>query len=185
VDGWAGKKTQHGGLAARQGRTTEMSQLTFAAIPGFADLDPAAIAGDQPLTDDSIQKISANAKFACVRIERIYLGFWKHGDTVPPPISPVDGYQYSQAETQYDYYMYSSQGAGSGFVSGQGAPPPLAPNATGADTVLAGHAYDIDDSSGKVTCWTYYFGNGNQVNTNDGVLKVYAVGQRSSQSSYN
>ena len=32
-----------------------MSQLTMASIPGFFDIADSAIAGGQPLTDDSIQ----------------------------------------------------------------------------------------------------------------------------------
>src|SRR5579875_2738055 len=75
-----------------------MSQLTFTAIPGFFDLADSAIAGNQPLTDDSLQKISHNAKFAAVRCEVIFMGFYANGNTVPAPVSPVDGYVYSRAE---------------------------------------------------------------------------------------
>jgi hypothetical protein len=54
-----------------------MSQLSMSQISGFNDISNSSIAADSPLTDDSIQKISANAKFGAVRIERIYMGFFQ------------------------------------------------------------------------------------------------------------
>ena len=49
-----------------------MSQLTLGSIPGFFDLADSAIAAGQPLTDDSMLKISHNAKFGTVRSKLIF-----------------------------------------------------------------------------------------------------------------
>ncbi len=74
-----------------------MSQLLMASIPGFFDLADSTIAAGQPLTDYAILKISHNAKFAVSRHETIPMGFYGPGDTVPAPVSSVDGYTYSYA----------------------------------------------------------------------------------------
>ena len=75
-----------------------MSQMLMSSIPGFFDLADSTIPGGQPLTDYALAKISHNAKFGAVRCEIIYMGFYGPGDTVAPPVSPVDGYSYSYAE---------------------------------------------------------------------------------------
>jgi hypothetical protein len=152
-----------------------MSQLTFSSIPGFFDLQDSAIASGQPLTDDAIQKISHNAKAGAVRNERIYMGFFKNGDVVGVPRSPVDGYQYSRSEVQYDFVRYAIRGPAGGFVSGQAARP--AP----ANSQPAGVYWfvtDIDDSTGQVFMQTSYWDGSHETITNDGIVKVYAVCQR-------
>jgi len=60
-----------------------MSQLTLSSIPGFFDISDSALAGGQPLTDDTMLKISHNAKFAAVRTELLFMGFFQPGDAVP------------------------------------------------------------------------------------------------------
>lgn len=155
-----------------------MSQLTFSAIPGFFDLADSAIAGNQPLTDDSLQKISHNAKFAAVRCEIIFMGYFTNGDTVPVPSSPVDGYTYSRAEAQMMGFVYSSRAPAAGFIAGQAAPPALVNNSNGTGNVIASpYQFDIDDATGVVTYETYWSGNGAQA---EGTIKVFAVCQRSS-----
>ena len=94
-----------------------MSQLTFASIPGFFDLADSAIAAGQPLTDDSISKISHNAKFGVVRAEQFYMGFYANGNTVAAPVSPVDGYAYSYAECLFFLIHSSSLSGGIGRSS--------------------------------------------------------------------
>src|SRR5437868_10026962 len=108
-----------------------MSQLNFSAIPGFFDIVDSVLAGGQPLTDDAILKISHNAKFAAVRTEIIFMGYYRPGDTVPVPVSPVDGYTYSRTECMYLPLLASSRSPGAGFVSGQTSFPALATNDPG------------------------------------------------------
>ncbi len=155
-----------------------MSQLTFASIPGFFDLGDSTILGGQPLTDDAITKISHNAKFGVVRCEIIYMGFFKSGDTVPTPLSPVDGYAYTRQECLFTPLFASGRQPAAGFVSGQATFPVLANSDLGTGNLLVvPYQLDIDDSTGIVTCQVYFSGNGAQ---NQGTVKVYAICQRSS-----
>jgi hypothetical protein len=155
-----------------------MSQLTMAAIPGFFDIQDFAIAGNQPLTDDSIQKISHNAKFGAVRCELIYMGFYTSGNTVPTPVSPADGYAYSRQECAYLPIFASSRQPAAGFVPGQAQFPTLAQSDLGSgNLVMVPYEFDVNDATGVVTCQIYFSGNGAQ---NQGTVKVYALCQRSS-----
>lgn len=155
-----------------------MSQLTFTAVPGFFDLADSAIAGNQPLTDDSLQKISHNAKFAAVRCEIIFMGFYTSGNTVPTPASPVDGYSYSRGEVQMFGEIFSSRSPAAGFIPGQASPPALENNSTGSGNIIASpYQFDVNDATGTVTYATYWSGNGSIA---EGTVKVYAVCQRSS-----
>ncbi|MDE3180393.1 MAG: hypothetical protein KGM47_12130 [Acidobacteriota bacterium] len=160
-----------------------MSQLTFSAIPGFFDLADSAIAGNQPLTDDSLQKISHNAKFAAVRCEIIFMGFYTSGNTVPPPVSPVDGYVYSRGECMFIPIFASSREPAAGFIPGQAQFPVLANTDLGTGAlVMVPYQLDVNDATGVITCEVYFGGNGPQ---NQGTVKVYAICQRSSLSENN
>src|SRR4051794_17310138 len=121
-----------------------MSQLLLNAVPGFTDLDEATIAAEEVLTDDALVKICQNAKFAAVRCERIFMGFYKNGDTVGLPVSPVDGYTYRQDEVLYDWSLYSTRAPGTGFVSGQADPPAISST---QPANLYWVKVDIDDST--------------------------------------
>jgi hypothetical protein len=155
-----------------------MSQLTMSAIPGFFDLADSAISGGQPLTDDSIQKISHNAKFGAVRTELIYMGFYTSGNTVTTPTSPVDGYAYARSECAFIPIFASSRQPAAGFVPGQATFPALASSDLGTGSlVMVPYVLDINDSTGVVTCQVYFSGNAAQ---NQGTLKVYCIATRSS-----
>lgn len=155
-----------------------MSQLTFAAIPGFFDLADSALAGGQPLTDDSLIKINQNAKFAAVRTELLFMGFFQPGDTVPTPVSPVDGYIYSRNECLFLPILVSSRSPAAGFVSGQEAFPALSSVDAGTgNLIVVPYQLDIDDSTGVLTCKTYWSGSGAE---DEGTVKIYCAGIRSS-----
>ncbi len=155
-----------------------MAQLTFAAIPGFVDIPDTAIAADQPLTDDSVQKISHNAKFGAIRCEVIFMGFFTAGATIGVPPSPADGYAYAQAEVVYFPILASTRSPAGGFVNGQKTFPTLAnsDNYTG-NLVAAPYLLDINDTTGVLLCEVYGATNGAQ---SQGTVKVYAICQRSS-----
>lgn len=157
-----------------------MSQLTFSSVPGFFDIGDSAIAGGQPLTDDSISKISHNAKFGAVRCEIIYMGFYSAGNTVATPTSPVDGYAYSRSEVMYIPILASSRSPAAGFTPGQAAFPTLATTDPGTgNLIICPYQLDINDTTGVVTCQTYWSTSGAE---NQGTVKVYAICQRSSVS---
>lgn len=158
----------------------DMSQLTFSSAPGFFDIGDSAIAGGQPLTDDSISKISHNAKFGAVRCEIIYMGFYSAGNTVATPTSPVDGYAYSRSEVMYIPILASSRSPVAGFTPGQAAFPTLATTDPGTgNLIICPYQLDINDTTGVVTCQTYWSTSGAE---NQGTVKVYAICQRSSVS---
>jgi hypothetical protein len=160
-----------------------VSQLTMASMPGFFDIADTAIAGGQPLTDDSIQKISHNAKFGAVRCELIYMGFFEAGNTVGTPTSPVDGYTYARAEVMYIPILASSRSPAAGFTPGQASFPGLATSDAGTgNLIICPYQLDINDTTGVVTCQTYWSTSGAE---NQGTVKVYAFCQRSSVNTAN
>ncbi len=148
------------------------SQLQMSVQPTFSDLADSALAANNPLNDTAIRAVSRNAKFGAVRCESIYAGFFKHGDTVPPPISPVDFYAYSAAEILFDYEVFCSRAAGVGFVSGQKNPPPIAFSQSGNPFWFT---YDIDSS--RIVQLNIAYADGTSA-VHDGIVKVNAVGQR-------
>jgi hypothetical protein len=160
-----------------------MSQLTMSAVPGFTDIPDSAIAGDVPLTDDSIQKISHNAKYGSVRCEVVYMGFYGHGDTIPAPVSPVDGYQYARAECSFIWSIYSNRSRAEPYTPGQQLPPPQANGQPQNGLYNFPGGWDINDLTGVVNLRTsYYSAGGAEVVTTDGIIKVFCFAQRSSVS---
>ncbi len=159
-----------------------MSQMTMSTQPGFFDLADSTIAGGQPLTDDSISKISHNAKFGAVRCEIIYMGFYANGNTVSAPLSPVDGYQYSYPECTFVIAGHCTRAPAPGFVPGQATFPAIAnTNAGNVDGTVLLQYFDVDDANGAVSIFTAYEASQEQYNTNDGFVKVLAICQRLSQ----
>jgi len=156
-----------------------MSQLTWAQINGFFDLADAVLDPDQPVTDDLLKKINHNAKAAAVRCEIIYMGFYKHGNTVGVPVSPVDGEQYLRSEVMNVWTMYSNRAPGAGFTPGQAAAPSQANSQAGALYNCPG-AWNINDATGLVSLRTTYWTGASEIVTTDGIVKVWAHCQRQS-----
>jgi hypothetical protein len=153
-----------------------MSQMLMSQIPGFFDLADSAIAGGQPLTDYALAKISQNAKFGAVRCEILFVGYYANGDTVRPPVSPVDGYAYTYPECLFLWQAYSTTPPQPGYAPGQATPP-----AVGAATsrFLYKMIWDVNDANGMVSLVTHYWNADNDdIPTNDGTVKVFAVCQR-------
>lgn len=150
---------------------------------GYSDLSDASLQAGQAVTDDTLVKISENAKFGAVRCETIFMGFYKHGDTIPTPLSPVDGYPYLRGEMSLVFVPFSTRGADANFVSGQAAAPGIGNGLrTGQPANLYWAEFDINDATGKVSTLVSYFAQGAvpETFTNDGVLKVFAICQRAS-----
>ncbi len=122
-----------------------------------------------------------------MRCEIIYMGFFANGNIVPTPISPVDGYAYSRSEVMYIWSIYSNRAPGAGFVPGQAAPPPQANSQSGNLYNFPG-VHDINDQTGVVSLSMSYntnFSGLNELRSNDGIIKVYALCQRSSVNAAN
>jgi hypothetical protein len=156
-----------------------MSQLVLSAIPGFSDLADSAVAAGQPLTDDTMLKISHNAKFGAVRGKLIFMGFYANGNTVLTPIDPDDGYAYARSECQFMAVIYSNRAPAPGFVPGQALPPAQLDSQPGPLYNFPG-GWAINDVTGLVTLWTTYYANGTETVNNDGIIKVYAICSRMS-----
>lgn len=150
-----------------------MSQLLMTASPTFVDVPDTSIAIDKVLTDDLIKKISNNAKYGAVRLEIIQMGFYKSGDVIVIPVSPVDGYVYAASEVSFNFQLYSTRGIGAGFVSGQINPPPAI--AVGQAGNLFWFTSDVDSAQTVQLHMAYADGTGS---TTDGMVKVTAICQR-------
>jgi hypothetical protein len=156
-----------------------VSQLTLASIPGFFDIADAALAAGQPVTDDSLLKISHNAKFGVVRSKAIFMGFYANGNVVPTPVDPDDGYAYARSECQFVWLPYSNRAPAAGFIPGQQLAPAQSSAQPGPLYNFPG-PWDIDDATGAVSCrTTYWQGGTTEVVSNDGIMKVYALVCRS------
>jgi hypothetical protein len=82
-----------------------LATLTLTAHPSYFDHPDGTFYTDRPLNQRLIQEMNRSAKYGVVNTEIIYMGVFKHGDTVPTPVSPADGYAYSYAETQWQTSM--------------------------------------------------------------------------------
>ena len=159
-----------------------MSQLTWATIPGAVDLPDANLAADQPLTDYSLTKISNNAKFAAVRVETFY-GWYKHGEFVAIPTSPVDGYAYSRQELSYDIAAFCTRPP-IGSTNGAQAIPQMGPQSGGGTLLWTRFWVDEKNeaSPGLVHCEVSYYEQDqpgpDEVQTNDGFVKVRVIATR-------
>jgi hypothetical protein len=155
-----------------------MAQLTWATIPGAVDLPDSNLAADQPVTDYSLQKISNNAKFAAVRSETFY-GWYKDGETVLIPTSPVDGYVYVRAELEYDIAAMSTQRP-VGATNGTQAKPARINGNSAAGTVFM---FDFwveeknEANPGRVHCDISFY-QSIETLTHDGFVKVRTIATR-------
>lgn len=158
-----------------------MAQLTWATQPGAVDLPDSNLATDQPLTDYSLTKISNNAKFAAVRPETFY-GWYKDGETVQIPTSPVDGYVYSRQELEYEVAAWDSRPPASGqAANGAIAKPPRATVNSAAGTLFDMFFYveeKNDANPGLAHCFVSYWDNGTEHQTSSGMVKVRAIATR-------
>ena len=158
-----------------------MAQLTFSTIPGVVDLPDSSLAADQPLTDYSLVKISNNAKFAAVRPETFY-GWYKHGESVQPPVSPVDGYVYSPAELEYEIAAWCSRSpAGDAQTNGATAKPARAGANDAAGTLFLMDFWveeKNEPNPGLVHCEVHYWDSGTEIVTNGGFVKVRTIATR-------
>ncbi len=156
-----------------------MSQLTFATVPGFVDLPDSTLAADEPLTDYAVTKISNNAKFAAVRPEMFY-GWYRNGQTVQLPTSPVDGYTYAREELEYEVAAWCSRSP-SGATDGATTKPARANLNDGPGTLFLMDFWVEERNEanpGLVHCEVSYWNSGSEVFTNGGFVKVRTIATR-------
>lgn len=150
--------------------------LTMASQPVWREIANADLVGGQVPTASLLQQLNENAKFGIVAKEAQFLGYFKNGDTLPAPSSPVDGYTYQFHETLYIPVWASSKPPAGGFVSGQKTFPSLGSN-LGSGTITASpyqcFINQYKTPTGKLTLSVWQGGVQNQ-----GVAAVYAIGTR-------
>lgn len=158
-----------------------MAQLTWATQPGAVDLPDTNLAADQPVTDYSLQKISNNAKFAAVRPETFY-GWYKNGETVLIPTSPVDGYVYSRQELEYDVAAWDSRSPASGASANGALSKPVRANLNEGPGSLFDMYFWVEEKNeanpGLVHCFVSYWNNGVETQTSAGTVKVRTIATR-------
>ncbi len=162
-----------------------MDDLAAEAVYDEVPEDLLAVA--QPLREQVIQGMSHAAKFAALRCEIIFMGFWASGYTLGLPTSPVDGYVYAQSEVLYRACLFSTLAPAGGFANGQTAVPSLA-GGTLAKRTGEGPLYwwiaNLDDVTGATLNYiSYYLEGGAETIHGDGILKIYAICQRQSDNS--
>lgn len=162
-----------------------MAQLSFAVIPGFVDLPDSTLSADRPLTDYSVAKISNNAKFAAVRPETFY-GWYKDGEMVQLPVSPVDGYVYARSELEYEVAAWCSRSPDpAAETNGARAKPTRAIGNAGPGNLYLMDFWveeKNDPNPGLVHCLvSYYVQGGAETPTNDGLVKVRTIATRLSE----
>jgi hypothetical protein len=143
--------------------------LTLKTIPGYSDLSDTVLAAGDPAYGIHTEEISGNAAFGMVRLE-VFQGQYFDGDTVPLPVSGIDGYVYSRAELLYVFNVRSSTDKDSGWI-------------TGYDTLWFAN-WDVDQTTGKVFSSEWYRRSGTNLQaqeTHDGQILVYTIGQRQRQ----
>jgi hypothetical protein len=156
-----------------------MAQLIWATVPGAVDLPDSNLAADQALTDYSLTKISNNAKFAAVRPETFY-GWYRNGETVQIPTSPVDGYVYTRAELEYEVAAWCSRspnGATNGALT-----KPARGDVNDAPGVLYLMDFWVEEKNeanpGLVHCYVSYWDSGTEHPTSGGFVKVRTIATR-------
>jgi hypothetical protein len=148
--------------------------LSLIAQPGFAELPDADFDAGGVASDTNMKALNAAAKFGVVRNEQFW-GYYRNGEQVVLPVSPADGYQYSRSELVYTWSVFATQPAVTALLGTQSTP--TAGSNSGAGTILLAQ-YQVNQSSGNVSCITWYFNGSATAVTADGILLVMAFAQR-------
>jgi hypothetical protein len=140
--------------------------ISFTTQPGFADLPNTALAPENVSLGVHVARIASNAGFGISRLE-VFIGNYANGETVPLPVSLIDGYQYSLDELTFIWGIQTSVDTTSHWI-------------TGPDSLFY-CAWLVDQATGTVSCQEWYRRSGDNDDTqssNDGRLAVYTVAQR-------
>lgn len=69
----------------------------------FTDIADSEFVTDAPLDVVMAQTMNRDAKFAVLNSEAIFCGEFVNGQTIPAPVSPVDGYAYSYSQVRFGF----------------------------------------------------------------------------------
>jgi len=169
-------KTSDGQLIVLTVAQRARSGIVMSSLPSLSNVDLTLDATDKPLTQSGLRVMAQNSKFGAVKAEVFYMGEAVDGQTIAPPTSDIDGYQYDYSEVKFisSWLWTSAQG---GF-----SPPPQ--GAHGGWSQLQRLEASVS-STGVVHCASFYFNNieiDPSQPGNGGVpygrLRVYAFCQR-------
>jgi len=164
--------------------------ISTADETGFMDVPDTMLETGVPVTDDSVLGVSETSKYASVRKEYFDMGYYADATQVKPPVSSIDGYEYSLAECTFDYdFATSAQllanapilGGGEGVITPGALDFPLLapiPAMTPPITLLVVPYVAFIDEAGNVTCQVYT----NYGVQKQGVLHVYCSAYRQATS---
>jgi len=115
------------------------TELVMDAIPSFDPIVQPELATDAAWSEDRAQALNHNAKFGVVSTEAIYMGEFVTGDTIPEPVSPVDGFVYDYSTVvflpSWRWTCLGTRFSQPAVSLGQLGPMQLAINGTGAVTL--------------------------------------------------
>lgn len=150
--------------------------LTLDVEPGFAEIPSSAFDASQPATAANMKGLNSNAAYGAVRDEQFW-GYYKHGETVQVPVSPIDGHVYARADLMYEFSIWYTGAPPSGALNGTHTTPSMGATSGGGQILKMG--FDVDQDTGLVTCMVaYYVSGGAETDTSDGILKVVTHAQR-------
>ena len=94
--------------------------FTLDTPPGIIDIPDSLLSAGSLASGFAFSAIKENAAFGSV-VPEVFFGTYANGQTVPLPISPVDGYQYEQSEILYCWEIYNTLPNGGATPSAPGA----------------------------------------------------------------
>lgn len=147
----------------------QKKNLVMALPPQWSEIPISRFALDKPQDTETMVALNNNSKFSVLGFEAIYMGEFYDGQTVPMPVSPADGWQYSVGEVSFvhsfrwtcDQTKYTAPG-------------------WDTDWSFDGMYADIT-SGGAVSCaviWGGRGGEGSSVSSSDGRISVVALCRR-------
>ena len=167
VQGGQTTETQDGELSVWAIGIRGLDQLDLAAIPAWTNVPDANFDLDSAWREDRLKDLNAAAKRSVVQAEFFDLGEFGNGQTVPQPVSDVDGFTYPYADLVFLTSWRWSPAFATGITSGP------------SGATLARLEKSVVGATGVVdTTVTYRFGAGSDTVTQDGRVRVFAFGFR-------
>ena len=169
----------------------------------FVEVTEPQLDSGEVIAQALLQAINADVLVAVGMVEDFW-GYYRVGETVGLPTSPLDGYTYKRSELLYAWEIFSTAAAPGALNGTQAAPAPGAPSGTGQILQMG---FSIDQGSGVISgvaqygpvgvageqgtyayinpvgvfSVSYYATKGAQTNTQDGILLVRTLARRMAQ----
>ena len=142
-----------------------LASMSTQVQSGMVDISYGTVETGGYISDDTLTGLSYTSKYGGIREETFDMGFYRNGDQVKTPISPVDGYAYSYDECNFEWTFASSSkvsgnafavGGPSTFTPGTLYFPALSPfTLQSGETIVTVPYVTFIDQTGNVTCEIY------------------------------